>query len=127
METPNEYIDKEHISMQSRTRPNEAYTMSELVTRSAQGLPLTVKTFVPMYYGEELPNLRRLDMSEAAEIIKANRQKIKEVTDAINKRRIDAQNLRLSDQLKAKWELEQSEKAQLEKLQQKYTKKTEEI
>lgn len=107
----------------SKTRPNESYTMSEIVTRSQMGLPLSVKTFVPAYYGEEMPNLRKLDISEAKAIIEENKRKIDEVNKTVQARKAAAQNLRLTEQIRNQIKIEEDEKSQLAKLQAKYADK----
>lgn len=107
-------IDAEINNMASKTIPDQSMSITEMLTRNAHGMPLNAK--IPYYNGDEvMPDLKKMDISEVHAIVSQNRQKIKEINDAINQRKEAAALHRLTEQIKA---AEQAKKDKLAQFQQ---------
>lgn len=63
------YFKKQNqvFTQKSQTVPDQSLTMRQLLDRYAKGLPLEAKE--PVYYGEdtEIPNFKKMDLTELAE------------------------------------------------------------
>lgn len=64
----------------SLTVPNEAMSLREIMDRYARGLPLTKSNRTEIYHGEEeeMPDLRKMDLSEIHDLAQANSQRLKD-------------------------------------------------
>jgi hypothetical protein len=81
----------------SLTIPDEAMSISEMVARFANGIPLDGGR-EPLYDGEEeLTDLEKLDLSERQAILEEARQRIAEAETSVKKRREEAEQKRLDD------------------------------
>lgn len=79
----------EVIEGPSMTRPDMTYSISEILTRYANGAPLTQLNGLEYTGDVELPNIRAMDFVDRDELIARNKSKIeqykKEIEDMRNK------------------------------------------
>jgi hypothetical protein len=108
----------------SKTIPDEAYTMREILSRFAQGLPLdNIK--VPMYHGDEkrvldLDEFKKMDLSERFDLlesVKAERQRLEKTLNdqaqkQINERKQKQFEQAVENELKKRTQNKQDEKPQ---------------
>lgn len=70
----------------SRTVPDQSYTVQEIMTRFASGLPIEgIK--VPVFQEEdmELPDMKKMDIAEREQYIKQTAEQVKEIRERLNK------------------------------------------
>ena len=104
----------------SLTIPDQAMTVQELLTRFASGLPLSAGR-VPIYEGEEeMTDLEKLDLAEREEILRSAREEIREITERVNKRKLDAQQRNLEEKVAARLKAEADKRAQFEALKKEF-------
>jgi len=106
----------------SLTVPDEAMSIAEIVNRYAHGMPLPLgKT--GEYFGEEsdLPNnLDKLDLAEREEILRSVAEERDKIIESVTKRKKEAQEKRLQQQIDQRVKKQQEEKEQYELLKQKF-------
>lgn len=62
----------------SLTLPDQSLTVKQMLDRQSKGLPYNVVTAEPMYYGEdEMPDLKKMDLSEIQDMREFIQEKIK--------------------------------------------------
>lgn len=82
-------IPLEYNEEPSMTVPDQSMSVREIMDRFARGLPVSGHK-VPVYDGEEdLPDMKKLDLSERAEMIEANAALIKEMQGQLQKDKIE--------------------------------------
>lgn len=82
---------REYNSLPSLTVPDQSLTVQQLLTRNAQGLT-TFNGQVPMYAlnddeFDELPDVKRLDLTELEELREQNEKYIKDYRDMVQKQK----------------------------------------
>lgn len=77
--------DHEVNTLPSKTIPEQAFTVQQLMTRYAQGLPLT-GTKVPVYHGDEfvIPEFEKMDYAERQEWMESLINRRGQIVDEIN-------------------------------------------
>lgn len=65
----------EHNVWPSLTVPDQSMSVKEIMDRCAQGLPISGAK-VPVYNEEEIPDMKKLDLSERFEAVEKNRERI---------------------------------------------------
>lgn len=88
--------DHEVNDLPSETVPNQSMTVKELVTRYAQGIPLTDQGRVPVWYTDEeikgnreifnIPDIEKLDISERYELIELQKERIQEIRQELQRK-----------------------------------------
>lgn len=75
------------FTLPSRTVPDQSYTVQEIMTRFASGLPIEgIK--VPVFQEEDAPNLpdlAKMDLAEREAYVKQTEQQVKEIRERLNK------------------------------------------
>lgn len=74
----------------SKTVPDQAMSIKEILERFASGRP--VPNFKGAYYEEDFPDLAGLDFTELDDMKKANLESIENLTQKIRQRRDDLNN-----------------------------------
>lgn len=82
-----ETIPEKKSSLPSLTIPDQTMTVRELIERHVRGLPLDGEK-IPVYYGEdeEMPDIRRMDLSEIQQLQQSTQQTIDEANRAYQDR-----------------------------------------
>ena len=91
------YFPKTHeINTQpSKTVPNQAMTVKELIIRFASGLPLTGAK-IPIYEGsEEFPDINRMDLIERELYYLDLKKQREEVEERVKGRRVKAEQMKM--------------------------------
>lgn len=64
----------------SRTVPDQSMTITEIMQRFANGLPVDGQK-VAMYEAEEMPNVEKMDLSEKMDLLRSNQRVINMLKD----------------------------------------------
>lgn len=74
-------------NLPSMTIPDEALTVTEILERHTRGIPFQAGR-VPIYDGDEpKPDLKKMDISEIHDMIKANNEVIQDIKEKHNEKR----------------------------------------
>lgn len=70
----------------SKTVPDQTMSIKEIMERYARGLPIEAGK-VPIYHGEEdeIPDLKRMDLSERADYLEAVKDHVKDLKTQLKK------------------------------------------
>lgn len=100
--------DNERSVLPSLTIPDQSMSVETIMSRHARGLPL-LGANVPQFHGEdiEIPELRKLDLSEIDELKRQNMQLIREKQMALQQDQERKRRKRIKDETLAEYKAEQ--------------------
>lgn len=96
--------DMEKGNPLSMTIPDQSMEMREIYKRYASGRPVDQSNREPLYYGEdvEVPDLKKLDLVEIAEMLEENRDRVDRLKQQFNEETELANRLEFEKNEKAK-------------------------
>lgn len=98
-EFPNYYEENRQPSM---TIPDQTLSLHELLVRHARGLPVSGNDMEPLYHGEEeLPDLKKMDLSEIHDLKTAVKNDISEKQELLAQHQETARKKKHDDDLEA--------------------------
>lgn len=94
-----EFNDDEHNTEPSKTVPDQAMSVRELLQRYANGLPLGGGK-EPIYEGEDGDGIdpRRLDLAERQELEIEARRELAEIEERLKSKKVEKSKANLSDE-----------------------------
>lgn len=97
-------LDRQGGFSPSVATPDQSLSMTDILRRYEAGQSLTMnsKQFSGYDLEEELPNLRKMDLSEIQELKEQNDQKLREIREEMVKKQKERKEL-LEAQAKEKW------------------------
>lgn len=87
----------------SMTKPDESFSMRELLDRYVKGLPISGKVYNP---DDDFPDLRKLDLVQIQELIEENRAHISEMEKKIHQANLEVKERQEFERLRAKFDQE---------------------